>query len=77
MWLLIIKNTMLKNWLMHQRLIGFLEKDLTASGFVKETRHLLSHEDVLKNLASHAKALGKPHACEDIYQEILKTLERK
>lgn len=54
-----------------------LEKDLTASGFVKETRHLLSHEDVLKNLASHAKALGKPHACEDIYQEILKTLERK
>ena len=54
-----------------------LEKDLTASGFVKETRHLLSHEDVLKSLASHAKALGKPHACEDIYQEILKTLERK
>lgn len=54
-----------------------LEKDLNAQEFVKEVRHLLNHEDELKTLKMNAQLLGKPHACEDIYQEMLKTLERK
>lgn len=54
-----------------------LEKDLTANRFVKEVRDLLKHEDDLKELKKNAQKLGKPHACEDIYQEMLKTLERK
>ena len=54
-----------------------LEKDLDAATFVKEIRYLLNHEDVLKALRTNAQALGKPQACEDIYQEMLKTLERK
>lgn len=54
-----------------------LEKDLTAHAFVREVRYLLGHEDVLSELRKKAQDLGKPHACEDIYQEMLKTLERK
>lgn len=54
-----------------------LEKDLTAAQFVEEVRTLLKHEDNLKELQKNAQKLGKPHACEDIYQEMLKTLERK
>lgn len=54
-----------------------LEKDLDAQTFVREVRYLMSHDDVLKELGEHAQALGKPHACEDIYQEMLMTLERK
>ena len=54
-----------------------LEKDLSADRFVKEVRELLKDQDSLQSLKDHACQLGKPHACEDIYQEILKTLERK
>jgi undecaprenyldiphospho-muramoylpentapeptide beta-N-acetylglucosaminyltransferase len=54
-----------------------LEKDLDAKTFVKEIRYLMSHEDVLNDLRKNAQVLGKPHACEDIYREILGLLERK
>ena len=54
-----------------------LEKDLNADDFVKKVRYLLSHDEVLTEMRNNAKKLGKPHACEDIYQEMLKTLERK
>ena len=54
-----------------------LEKDLDAKIFVKEVRELLGHTQLLDDLKKHAKELGKPHACQDIYQEMLKTLERK
>lgn len=54
-----------------------LEKDLEPASFVKEVRYLLNHDDVLNELRKNAQAMGKPHACEDIYQEMLKTLERK
>ena len=54
-----------------------LEKDLSAERFVKEVRELLKDQALLQSLKAHACQLGKPHACEDIYQEILKTLERK
>lgn len=54
-----------------------LEKDLEASSFVKEVRNILAHQETLKTLKSNAKTLGKPHACEDIYEEMLRTLERK
>lgn len=54
-----------------------LEKELDAVAFVKKVRYLLSHEDVLNELKKNAQKLGKPHACEDIYQEMLRTLERK
>lgn len=54
-----------------------LEKDLTAEKFVLEIRSLLKNQELLSSLKAHACQLGKPHACEDIYQEILKTLERK
>lgn len=54
-----------------------LEKDLNAVDFVKEVRFLMNHENILLELRKNAKALGKVHACVDIYQEMLKTLERK
>ena len=54
-----------------------LEKDLDAHSFVNEVRYLMNHDEVLAELKKNAKLLGKPHACEDIYKEMLKTLERK
>ena len=54
-----------------------LEKDLTAKGFVEEVRYLLSHEDELETLRQNASKLGKPHACQDIYNEMKLLLERK
>ena len=54
-----------------------LEKDLTDEEFVKQVRTLLHDEKSLKEMRDNAKRLGKPHACEDIYKEMMKTLERK
>ena len=54
-----------------------LEQDLTSQKFVDEVRYLMSHEDILLQLKKNAGALGKPHACEDMYQELLKTIEGK
>lgn len=54
-----------------------LEKDLTASLFVEQVRSLLNDETRLNELRKNARSLGKPNACADIYQEMLKTLERK
>ena len=54
-----------------------LEKDLNAEAFVKEIRELIHDDKQLSLLKDNAASLGKPHACEDIYKEILKTLERK
>jgi len=54
-----------------------LEKDLEAQNFVEKVRYLLSHDDVLNNMKQKAKELGKPRACEDIYNEMIKLLERK
>lgn len=54
-----------------------LEKDLTADLFVKKVRYLLNHDEELQSLKVNARRLGKPQACEDIYQEMLKTLERE
>lgn len=54
-----------------------LEKDLDAQCFVKEVNKLLHDDSLLKTLKDNARQLGKPNACHDIYQEILKTLERK
>ncbi|MCD7893217.1 MAG: undecaprenyldiphospho-muramoylpentapeptide beta-N-acetylglucosaminyltransferase [Erysipelotrichaceae bacterium] len=54
-----------------------LEKDLNAEGFVSEVNQLIKDDTKLKTLKDNAKKLGKPNACQDIYQEILKTLERK
>ena len=52
-----------------------LEKDLDAKTFVKEVRDLLGHTELLNDLKNHAKELGKPHACQDIYQEMLKRMK--
>ena len=54
-----------------------LEKELNATDFIKKIRYLLSHDEVLKQLRDNAKQLGKPNACENIYKEIQKLLERK
>ncbi len=54
-----------------------LEKDLNAQSFVEKVNTLLHDETMLKTLKANAQKLGKPNACQDIYQEILKTLERK
>ncbi len=54
-----------------------LEKDLSVDYFVNEIRNLLGNEKELSLLRQNAQKLGKPHACEDIYLEILKTLGRK
>ena len=32
----------------------------------------MNNEEMRKELSKKAHALGKPHACEDIYKEILK-----
>ena len=54
-----------------------LEKDLNAQEFVSMIRNLIHDENELSCLKSKAKALGKPHACQDIYKEVLKVTERK
>lgn len=54
-----------------------LEKDLNADDFVKKIRYLFNHENELSEMRSNAKQLGKPHACEEIYDEMMKILERK
>lgn len=54
-----------------------LEKDLTAKHFVEKVRYLLSHPEVLSDMKKHAQQLGKPHACEDIYDEMIKLLGEK
>ncbi|MCD7808002.1 MAG: undecaprenyldiphospho-muramoylpentapeptide beta-N-acetylglucosaminyltransferase, partial [Erysipelotrichaceae bacterium] len=54
-----------------------LEKDLNAQCFVEKVNTLLHDETMLKTLKANAQKLGKPNACQDIYLEILKTLERK
>ena len=54
-----------------------LEKDLTAKSFVDEVRLLMKNNELRLSLRNKAKVLGKPNACEDIYKEMLKTLERK
>lgn len=54
-----------------------LEKDLDTYTFVEKVRYLLEHDDVREEMKKNAGQLGKPHACEDIYQEMLDTLERK
>lgn len=54
-----------------------LEKELNAQDFVKEVRDLLKHKEELEGLKTNARQLGKPDACKDIYQEMLRTLERK
>lgn len=54
-----------------------LEKDLNAQNFVKEVRDLLAHPKMLESLRKNARKLGKPHACKDIYEEMLKLLNKK
>lgn len=54
-----------------------LEKDLTADRFVKEVRALLKDTKTLNEMKTNAGRLGKPHACEDIYDEMMKLVERK
>jgi UDP-N-acetylglucosamine--N-acetylmuramyl-(pentapeptide) pyrophosphoryl-undecaprenol N-acetylglucosamine transferase len=54
-----------------------LEKDLTAKKFVEEVRLLMKNNELRLSLRNKAKVLGKPNACEEIYKEMLKTLERK
>ena len=54
-----------------------LEKDLKADDFVKEIRYLLGHKDVLDSMKANARQLGKPNACQEIYEEMMKTLGRK
>ncbi len=54
-----------------------LEKDFNTQNFVEKVRFLLSHDEVLDKMKINTKKLGKPHACEDIYKEMMKLLERK
>lgn len=49
-----------------------LEKDLNADAFVEVVDQYMNNEEMRKELSKKALALGKPHACEDIYKEILK-----
>ena len=49
-----------------------LEKDLNADTFVEVVDQYMNNEEMRKELSKKALALGKPHACEDIYKEILK-----
>jgi UDP-N-acetylglucosamine--N-acetylmuramyl-(pentapeptide) pyrophosphoryl-undecaprenol N-acetylglucosamine transferase len=53
-----------------------LEKDLAEDVFLHKIRHLLKDENKLKELKENARKLGKPNACEDIYQEVLKLLNK-
>lgn len=54
-----------------------LEKDLNAQQFVEKVRFLLRNDEILDKMKSNAKRLGKPNACQDIYKEMMKLIERK
>ncbi|MBO6047760.1 MAG: undecaprenyldiphospho-muramoylpentapeptide beta-N-acetylglucosaminyltransferase [Erysipelotrichaceae bacterium] len=51
-----------------------LEKDLKADSFVETINSVLYDDEKRESLKTHAKAMGKPNACADIYQEILELL---
>lgn len=53
-----------------------LEKDLNADQLVDKINHLIYHQDELMILKEHAKALGKPNACYDMYELIKETIGR-
>lgn len=52
-----------------------LEKNLESESFVEKVNQLLSNEEKRAQMKENAKKLGKPDACQDIYQEILKVLK--
>ena len=49
-----------------------LEKDVTSEVFVDKINTLIHDDEKLKTLRNNAKALGKPNATKDIYEEIVK-----
>ena len=53
-----------------------LEKDLNEDELVEKISLLMNNDEMRENMKKNAKAMGKPHACEDIYGEIKKLLER-
>ena len=53
-----------------------LEKDLNEDVLVDKISLLMNNDEMRNHLKKNAKAMGKPHACEDIYKEINKLLER-
>lgn len=53
-----------------------LEKDLTAENLFKKINNLMIHDDLRIQRKQASMALGKPQACHDIYQEILKLIKR-
>lgn len=55
-----------------QAALMILEKDLTADLLIESIDSILNDEARLETLAKHAKALGKPNACKDIYEEMKK-----
>lgn len=51
-----------------------LEKDLTAEHFVSVVSELLNDPDKINELKTNAKLLGKPDACKDIYEQMVKLI---
>lgn len=47
-----------------------LEKDLSSNKLIEEIDAIINNDILLESLKTHAKAIGKPNACEDIYQLI-------
>ena len=56
--------------------IMVLEKDLNPSHLVGTIDGLMFNDEKRNALKKASKALGKPHACEDIYKEIKNLLNR-
>ena len=53
-----------------------IEKDLNPSHLVGTIDGLMFNDEKRNALKRASKALGKPHACEDIYKEIKNLLNR-
>ena len=57
-----------------EKIMAITIKNEHEIALMRESGRLLAlvHEEMRKELSEKALALGKPHACEDIYKEILK-----
>ena len=54
-----------------------LEKELQVDHLIDMMDHLINDETALNILKDNAKKLGKPQACQDIYQVIIEMLGEK
>lgn len=58
----------------HQASQMILEKELNTNDFLKRIDQILSNDMLIESMKQHCRALGRPNACKDMYEVMLKVL---